>query len=203
MLKTRTRLKVALLCGVAVIVGLAVFAFKRYNEAMNDPTAIVAPPEYINAATNMAELRNQGRFDDAVNVGLHSLTGKHDDFIFQMIATVYFVRALHDKDHAGEWTKLAAEYSTKALDANPTDLANIFNVGVNYVVAGDELDTGGCEYYRRALAIFNSLSPRLHDDRAQTQGRSVRLAPFRTRNEDELSRVRGRLSHCQPPPDGQ
>jgi hypothetical protein len=109
------------------------------------------------------------------------------------------VRSLHDKDQSGKWTKLGAEYSQKALDSDPNDIANVFNVGMNYMIIGDDLDTGGCEYYRRAQTVFENLVPQLQGESAETQGRIVRLAPFRRRNEEELSRVKERLQHCQPP----
>lgn len=113
-----------------------------------------------------------------------------------MIATIYFVRALHDKNQSGKWTRLGAEYSEKALSANPTDIANRFNVGVNFMVVGDDLDTGGCNYYRKSRELFEDLVPRLQGDHAATQGKTIQLAPFRKRNEEYLSRVKSRLASC-------
>ena len=145
----------------------------------------------------MAELRNKNQFDEAIALGLNSIKGvPSDDYILHAVADVYFVRALHDKNDVGKWTKLGAEYSEKALHANPADIANQFNVGVNFMVVGDDLDTGGCDYYRKSLAIFEGLVPRLQGDHAETQGRTVQLAPLRKRSEEYLSRVRSRLSRC-------
>lgn len=66
------------------------------------------------------------------------------------------------------------------------------------MIVKDDLDTGGCEYYRRAVTVFESLIPRLQGDHAETQGRKVRLAAFRKRNQEELSRVRERIGRWQP-----
>ncbi|HEX3739698.1 MAG TPA: hypothetical protein VHV29_08220 [Terriglobales bacterium] len=183
----------------AIAIGaLVILAIKHHNDAMEVPWSILAPSRQVEVATRMAELREEGQFGEAIDLGLRSTTGHSgDDFIYQMVAITYYARAFHDKDQSGEWTKLGAEYSQKAFNSNPKDVANAFNVGVNYLIAGDDLDTGGCEYYRRAQAIFENLVPRLQGDRAETQGRTVQLAPFRKRNEEELSRVKERLRHCQ------
>lgn len=183
--------------GAAAMLLFTVFAIKHYYDTRDLPWSLVAPSQYVDAATRMAELRNNGHFDEAVELGLHSMKGQGDDFLFQMIATTYFTRAFQDKDRSGDWAKLAAEYSEKARDANPTDIANVFNVGVNYMIVGDDLSTGGCEYYRRAMEVFEGLIPRLQGDRAETQGRTIRLDPFRKRNEEERSRIRERLRHCK------
>jgi len=183
--------------GIATLL-CAIIAIKHYYDAIGMPWRLISPSQHVEVATRMAELRNKGRFDEAVELGLHSAKGQPgDDFIFQMIAMTYFIRALQDKDQSGKWAKLGAEYSEKALDLNPTDIANIFNVGVNYMIVGDDLDTGGCEYYRKALTVFESLVPRLQGNQVETQGTTVRLAPFRKRNEEELSSVRERLRHCR------
>jgi hypothetical protein len=81
-------------------------------------------------------------------------------------------------------------------DTNPNDIANVFNAGMHFMIAGDDLDTGGCEYYRKAETVFQTLAPRLQGDRAETQGRTVRLGPFRTQDEEQISRVEERLRHC-------
>lgn len=184
--------------GIAVV-ALVVIAVEHYRDTMEMPWSLIAQTQQVAVATRMAELRDKGQFEDAIDLGLHSTTGRpDDDFIYHMVATMYFIRALHDKDRSGKWTKLGAEYSQKALDSNPRDIANVFNVGLNYRVAGDDLDTGGCEYYRKAKAVFEGLRPLLQADRAETQGRTVRLASFRQRNGEELLRTNERLRSCQP-----
>jgi len=183
--------------GIAILV-LATIAIKNHYDTMGMPWTLITPSQHVEVATRMNELRDKGQFDDAVELGLRSVKDQPgDDFVFQMIATTYFIRAMQDKDRSGKWARLGGEYSKKALDLNPTDISNVFNVGVNYTIVGDDLDTGGCEYYRTALAVFESLVPRLQGNHAETQGRTVRLAPFRKENEEELPRVRERLRRCQ------
>jgi len=196
MTEPKRRLLIVLI-GV-VLVALVLAGVRHHHDTMDMAWAIMAPPQEIELATKMAELRRTDHFDESIALGLRSIRGNAgDDFIYQMIATTYFIRALHDKDQGGKWTRLGAEYSEKALDSNPKDIANVFNVGMNYMVAGDDLDTGGCEYYRKAKAIFENLAPQLRVDSAETQGRTVRLAAFRKQNQEQLLRVQRDLRHCQ------
>jgi hypothetical protein len=176
-----------------------VIAIKHHYDTMEMPWSLVTPPRLVEVVTRMAELRNEGRFDEAIQLGLRSVSGHTgDDFIYQMVAETYFVRALHDKDQTGKWTKLGAEYGQKALETNPNDIANVFNAGMHFMIAGDDLDTGGCEYYRKAQTVFQNLAPRLQGDRVKTQGRTVRLGPFRKQNDEQLSILEDRLRHCGP-----
>jgi hypothetical protein len=193
----RVRLAVLVGTGLAIVV-FAIIIIKNQRDAPGMSTALFAQTQDVGVATTrMAELRNKRQFDEAVELGLHSVKGRPtDDFLFHAIATTYFIRALHDKDQSGKWARLSAEYSEKALAVNPTDIANIFNVGVNYMVVGDDLDTGGCEYYRKSQAVFDGLIPRLQGDHAETQGRTVQLASFRKRNEEYRSMLKARLRSC-------
>lgn len=128
------RLRAWVAAGGIVIVLLAIIAIKNYYDTVGMPWTLITPSQDVEVVTRMAQLRNEGRFDQAVELGLHSAKGQPgDDFIFQMIATTYFVRALHNKDQSGQWTKLGGDYSEKALDFNPTDVTNVFNVAENFM----------------------------------------------------------------------
>lgn len=198
MTKPKRRLLVAL--GGLLLAGLVLTGIKLRHDTMDVAWAIMAPRQEIELPTRIAELRRSDHFDEAIDLGLHSITGHAgDDIIYQMIATTYFIRALHDKDQSGKWTRLGAEYSEKALASNPKDIANVFNVGMNYMIAGDDLDTGGCEYYRKAEIIFENLTPQLQANSAETQGRTVPLAAFRKQNQEQLLRVQRDLRHCPQP----
>jgi len=185
---------------VVVVAAFAVIAITHYRDTVQmPPWSLVTPSSQIETATRMAELGNEGHLDEAIDLGLRSTTGHPgDDFIYQMIARDYFERSFHDKNHSAKWTRLGAEYSEKALAANPTDIANVFNVGVNYMLVGDDLDTGGCEYYRKALAVFDGLAPRLQGEYAESQGRTVQLAAFRKHNDEYRSMLNSSLRRCEP-----
>jgi tetratricopeptide (TPR) repeat protein len=150
----------------------------------------------------MAELGQREQFEDEIQLGLRSLTGRPSDyFIYQMVAQAYAIREYRDpnKDpkQAAQWAELAAQYAEKALSAEPNDLSNIFNVGQTYELAGDNLTTSdSCRYFQRAVEVLENLSPKLQGDRATIQGESFRLASFRQHNAEEVSRVKRQLASC-------
>jgi hypothetical protein len=199
-INVKRRVWPALLIGTGLtILVFAIIVIRNYRYAPEVSTALLTQNQEVGeVTTKMDVLRDKGQFDEAVEVGLRSVKGQSGDgYIFHRIATTYFVRALHDKDQSGKWARLGAEYSEKALAANPRDIANVFNVGVNYMIVGDDLDTGGCEYYRKALAVFDGLVPRLQGQHAETQGRTVQLAPFRKRNDEYRTMLKSSLRHCE------
>ena len=197
---TEPKRRLLILLGGLPLAALALVGIKHHYDTMEVPWSLIWPRQEVQLATKMAQLGNSGRFDEAIDLGLRSVTGREgDDSIYQMIATTYFIRAIHDKDQSGKWTRLGTEYSEKALASNPRDIANVFNVGMRYMIAGDDLDTGGCEYYRKAEITFENLTPQLQANSAETQGRTVPLAAFRKQNQEQLSRVQRDLRHCHQP----
>jgi len=146
----------------------------------------------------MLGLEAQGHFDDAIQAGVQSVKGQPSDyFIYQMIARAYTDRAYKDPQQSSKWARLAAEYADKAMNADPTDLSNVFNVGQTYEIAGDNLPTSeSCFYYQKAAGVFRELTPKLDGDRATIQGKSFRLAPFRLHNSERLSDVTRQLASC-------
>jgi tetratricopeptide (TPR) repeat protein len=160
--------------------------------------AMVVPSEYVNSMTQVRELEEKGQFDDAVRLALHSIGGRPSDaFIYQMVAQDYAYREYKIPQQSNAWAELSAAYSEKALNANPDDLSNIFNVGHTYEEAGDSLQTSdSCRFYKKAAELFEQLSPKLQADVATIQGASFRLASFRQHNADELVRVRSQLASC-------
>jgi len=146
----------------------------------------------------MLDLEAKGHFDDAIQAGLQSVKGRASDyFIYQMIAQAYAYRAYKEPQQSSKWAGLAAEYADKAMNADPTDLSNVFNVGQTYALAGDNLPTSeSCYYYQKAADVFRELTPKLDGDRATIQGESFRLAPFRLHNSERLSDVTRQLASC-------
>ena len=88
-------------------------------------------------------------------------------------------------------------YSEKALAANPTDISNVFNVGVNYMIVGDDTDTAAANITARHYRL-QGLVPRLQGEHTETQGRTVELAPFRKYTKEHRSRLKSSLRRCEP-----
>jgi tetratricopeptide (TPR) repeat protein len=196
--KSSTR-RVLIVIALLLALPLLLIGFNQYRyEASRHPWDLVCPEEYTAQMTSMVELRQKGQFEEAIQIASHSLKDQpSDEFPLQMIATAYFERAQQDQSQMERWGRLGAEYAEKAYNASPTDLANIFNLGESYRLAGDDLSTSECcQYYEESLRTFEKLTPLLQDDRATIHGENFRLAPFRKENQERIAEVKRDLSKC-------
>ena len=66
--------------------------------------------------SRMVVYTEQGRYDDAVQVGIKALENKPtDEVVYQQIAIVYLVRAGKDEALREQWVSKAIFYTEKAL----------------------------------------------------------------------------------------
>ena len=170
----------------------------RYQNMRAPAWSLTPPPGFGDVGFQMFELEQKEQFEDAIQLGLRSRTGRPSDhFIYQMVAQAYAIREYKDPKQSAEWAQFAAQYAEKALSADPNDLSNIFNVGQTYELAGNNLPTSdSCRYFQRAVELLENLSPKLQGGRATIQGESFRLAPFRQHNAEEVSNVKRQLASC-------
>jgi len=186
---------IALAVLVLVVAGALLI---RYQNMRAQAWSLITPPGLGDVASQMAELEQREQFEDEIQLGLRSRTGRASDyFIYQMVAQAYAIREYKDPKQSAQWAELAAQYAEKALSAEPNDLSNIFNVGQTYELAGNNLPTSdSCRYFQRAVELLENLSPKLQGDRATIQGESFRLAPFRQHNAEEVSSVKRQFASC-------
>ena len=145
--------------------------------------------------TQMVNYTQQGRYDDAIQVGLHALqNGPGDESVYLGIAVVYFIRAQKDADRRQEWVTLGVSYVEKsiALNSKDKDVAgvNLFQDARSFEVAGDLSTSGRCGYYERARKILENRTPLLQADQVTLEGRSYPLAPLRKENDKILAGVK-------------
>jgi hypothetical protein len=134
----------------------------------------------------MTELEQKEQFEDAIQMGLRSRTGRPSDyFIYQMVAQAYAIREYKDPKQSAQWAELAAQYAEKALSADPNDLSNIFNVGQTYELAGNNLLTSdSCRYFQRAVfraedvRRFVAIAPPCHSGIQNRRMQTGRVAHF-------------------------
>jgi hypothetical protein len=73
--------------------------------------------------SQMVAYTKQGRYDDAVQVGMKALENKPtDEVVYQQIAIVYLVRAGKDEALREQWVSQAISYTEKALSLNSKDV---------------------------------------------------------------------------------
>lgn len=95
---------------------------------------------------------------------------------------------------------MAVQYSEKALQAEPGDLVNAFNVGQSYRLAGMNSDKPrSCDYYRKSLEKFEQLKvdPVLQSERGMIEGEQVPMGPYRRALDYEIRLTQTLQSSCK------
>jgi tetratricopeptide (TPR) repeat protein len=72
--------------------------------------------------SQMVAYSKQGRYDDAIQVGIKALENKPtDEVVYQQIAMVYLIRAGRDEALREQWVSKAISYTDGALSLNSKD----------------------------------------------------------------------------------
>jgi hypothetical protein len=169
-----------------------------------DAWSKVAPAEDAEVFEQVAACRQRGDFDGAVAVALKGVQGRPpDDFLLQTVADTYFQRAQADPAQRERWITLAVKYSEQALQANPSDVVNVFNVGESYLAAAMNLGKPrGCSYYDKSLGVFERLktNPVLKGESATVEGQQVPMEPYRQKLDNHIKQARLMASGCPAVP---
>src|SRR5664279_1198684 len=82
----------------------------------------VSTEQTRNEISQMTSYSKQGRYDDAVRLGLELVKNDPtDEIVYQQIADVYLIRAQKDHEQREEWVKKAIFYIEKSLSFNSKD----------------------------------------------------------------------------------
>jgi len=151
--------------------------------------------------SQMVTYTKQGRYEDAIQVGLHALQNQpSDEIIYEGIATIYLVRAQKEPDQREQWVGKAVAYAEKALSLNSRDRdvagVHLFQDGRTFEVAGDLSTSGRCGYFERARKILEGRTLPLQGDQVTLEGRSYPLAPLRRENDKILAGVKEKAANA-------
>jgi tetratricopeptide (TPR) repeat protein len=152
-----------------------------------------------NEISQMASYTKQGRYDDAVQLGLDLLKNDPtDEIVYQQIADVYFVRAQKDRDQREEWVTKAISYIEKSLTFNSKDKdtagVHLFQDARAFESAGDLSADKKCAYYDRARKLLEDRASRLEGDQVTLAGRTFPLEPLRKENDRVLTGVKDKAT---------
>ncbi|HEY6385108.1 MAG TPA: hypothetical protein VIX91_05430 [Candidatus Acidoferrum sp.] len=144
--------------------------------------------------SQMIRLVKQGRFDDAIQVGLHSLQNDpSDELVYQQIADTYLVRASKDADQRQQWLAKAVSYIDKSLSLNSKDRdaagVHLLQDALGLETVGSLSQTSRCIYYDRARKLLEDRVSLLQGDHLLLDGKTYPLAPLREENEKRLAEV--------------
>jgi tetratricopeptide (TPR) repeat protein len=183
----------------AVLVVALMFAQKEKVKTQ-ETWVKIAPAKDNKIFEHVLEYRRMGDFEHAVAAAIEPVNGKPpDDFLLQTAAVTYFQRAQADQTNKEKWVELAIHYSKRALEADPDDLVNIFNVGDSYMAAGMNLGKpAGCSYYEESFQTFDRLkaNPGLQGEWGTIEGERVQLEPYRQKLEEHMKNLQMLARKC-------
>jgi tetratricopeptide (TPR) repeat protein len=159
------------------------------------------PRNKISEMTNYIE---EGRYDEAVQLGLSILRNDpNDEIVYQQIADVYLTRAQKDREQREQWVEDAVSYVEKslALNAKDKDVAGVylFQDARSFELAGDLSASKRCTYYDTARKLLENRVSLLQGSEITLAGRTFPLEPLRKENEKVLVRVKDKTTKagCQ------
>jgi hypothetical protein len=152
-------------------------------------------PSIQGVIPQMQQLVRERLYDDAVQLGLRSLShSSNDDSTLQQIAVVYLRRAQIEAGNKERDTAQAVDYAQQALAANPANQANLYATARVLDIAGDFSAPKRCDYYRRSLALFQERTQNLEADQIMVGNKMVSTTPLRQENEYLLQRVQSKIA---------
>jgi tetratricopeptide (TPR) repeat protein len=190
----------ALIILAALVTGSAVLCHER-GETTTHTWFKKAPAEDNEVFEKILAYRKKQDFDGAVAVANNGVNGKPpDDFLLQTISDTYFERAQQeDATKREQWVRLAVQYSERALETNPGDVVNVFNVGETYLTAAMNLQKpNGCSYYQKSLEVFERLKvePILKGEWGTIEDERVPIQPYRQRLDEKIKEVQRLVAGC-------
>ena len=187
---------------VIVVVGMSVTLAWAIYIGMRASNQNPATSESNNEISQMTSYTKQGRYDDAVKLGLQLLKNDPgDEIVYQQIADVYFVRAKKDPVQREEWVTKAVSYVEKSLSFNSKerDIAGVhlFQDARSFELAGDLSAGKRCEFYQRSRKLLEERNSQLHGDQITLAGKTLPLQPLRNENERILGEVTDKATRAQ------
>jgi len=151
--------------------------------------------ESNDVGTQITNYLKEGRYDDAVRVGLQAIKNRPDDeIIYNAIAIVYLARAEKDVEHRQQWVKNAVLYTEKGLSLNSrtADVGGVllFQHARSFERAGELATTERCNYFERARKLLEERVAFLQGDQLTLEGKNYPLAPLREENAKALAQIK-------------
>jgi tetratricopeptide (TPR) repeat protein len=155
--------------------------------------------------SEMTSYTEQGRYDEAVQLGLAILRNDpSDEIVYQQIADVYLIRAQKDREQREQWVTNAVSYVEKSLLLNSKDKdvagVHLFMDARSFESAGDLSVEKRCVYYERARKLLEERVSLLQTDQITLADKTFPVEPLRKENDTVLVRVKGKAlkAACRP-----
>jgi tetratricopeptide (TPR) repeat protein len=156
----------------------ALYLWNSHIEHSVGHVSEVAPVESY--ATQIRSYSRQGRYDDAIQVGLRAIHNEPADAaVYQQLAMVYITRAQKDATERDRWVQEATSCIDRALTADGNDPVNALESAHALRAAAGLSSDKACTYYQRALALSSPLSKPYSDTHIMIKGRTYPVDPVR------------------------
>jgi len=133
-----------------VLTSVALAACNRKNSS---------PGNVAEIGSKISQLIQQHRFEEAAQLGLHSVRGKPEDAtIYYFVTLAYAKRAGYEADAREDSLKLMDEYSQQSLSRDPDNQLIRFNIALVLEYAGDIDSTSRCRYYAESKELLEQVS---------------------------------------------
>ena len=120
-----------------------------------------SPRNVAEVGSRMSQLTQQHHFEEAAQLGLHSVSGKPQDAtIYYFVALAYAKRAGYDADAREDSLKLVDEYSRQSLLCDPDNQLIRFNIALVLEEAGGVESPSRCQYYAESTRLLGQTSIR-------------------------------------------
>jgi len=191
-------LRIAGLVGLVIAAGLLLF-WGYHVRAGGNGQATMTQLEPHDFGSQMHNYIKQGRYDDAVQVGLHALQNQSsDEIVYQEIAVVYLMRAQKEPEQRERWVSTAISYIDKSLSLNSKDKdaagVHLLQDALSLESAGDLSTNERCSYYGRARKLLEDRAPLLQGDQLTLAGKTFPLEPLRKENEKVLTGLKDKAT---------
>jgi len=181
-----------------ILLSIPIFGFLAMGEVpfgVRSSQSASTGEQSQNGVSQMTSYIKQGRYDDAVQLGLELLKNDPtDELVYQQIADVYLIRARNDRDRREQWVGKAVSYVDKSLAFNSKakDAAgvHVFQDARSFELAGDLSTDKRCMYYERARKLLEDRVSLLQSDQITLAGRTFPLEPLRKENDRVLAGVK-------------
>ena len=118
-----------------------------------------SPRNVAEIGSKISQLIQQHHFEEAAQVGLHSIKGKPEDAtIYYFVALAYAKRARYEADAREGSLKFVDEYSQQSLSRDPDNQLIRFNIALVLEYAGGIESTSRCRYYAESKQLLEQVS---------------------------------------------
>jgi len=131
---------------VILLISVALVACNRHNSS---------PRNVAEVGSEISQLIQHRRFEEAAQLGLHSLGNRPQDAtIYYLLALAYVERARYEADARESSLKLVDEYSRQSLSRDPDNQLIRFNIALVLESAGDIQSSSQCRYYAESKELL-------------------------------------------------